>query len=59
MATFIRLASLTEQGIRNIKNFQQMLGEAKQIMEQHGVTLQQAWVTLGDWAANQRFQSLV
>ena len=49
MPTFIRLASLTEQGIKNIKNFRDMLSEAREIMEQHGVTLVEGWATLGDY----------
>jgi len=49
MPTFIRLASLTEQGIKNIQNFQDMLGEAAAIMEQHGVKLVEGWATLGDY----------
>ena len=49
MPTFIRLASLTEQGIKNIQNFQDMLGEAREIMEQHGVKLVEGWATLGDY----------
>jgi len=49
MPTFIRLASLTEQGIKNIRNFRQMLGDAKEIMESHGVHLTQGWATLGDY----------
>ena len=49
MPTFIRLASLTEQGIKNIQNFQAMLGEAREIMESHGVRLVEGWATLGDY----------
>lgn len=49
MPTFIRLASLTEQGIKNIQNFNEMLGEARDIMESHGVTLVHGWATLGDY----------
>lgn len=49
MPTFIRLASLTEQGIKNIRNFRDMLAEAREIMEQHGVKLMQGWATLGDY----------
>lgn len=49
MPTFIRLATLTEQGIKNIQNFQDMLGEAREIMEQHGVKLVEGWATLGDY----------
>lgn len=49
MPTFIRLASLTEQGIKNIRNFREMLADAKEIMESHGVRLTQGWATLGDY----------
>ncbi len=49
MATFIRLASLTEQGVKNIKSFPQMIGDAREIMENHGVSLLHGWVTLGDY----------
>jgi uncharacterized protein with GYD domain len=49
MPTFIRLASLTEQGIKNIQNFQGMLEEAREVMEQHGVKLVEGWATLGDY----------
>ena len=49
MPTFIRLASLTEQGIKNIRDLQEMLAEAQVIMEKHGVHLQQGWATLGDY----------
>ena len=38
----------TEQGIKNIKNFRDMLGEAREIMEQHGVRMVEGWATLGD-----------
>jgi uncharacterized protein with GYD domain len=49
MPTFIRLASLTEQGIKNVQNFRAMVAEAREIMESHGVKLVQAWATLGDY----------
>lgn len=49
MATFIRLVSLTEQGVKNIKHFPKMLEEAREIMEKHGVRLLQAWATLGEY----------
>ena len=49
MPTFIRLASLTEQGIRNVRNFPQMVGEAKEILQQHNATLLYAWATLGEY----------
>ena len=47
MAKFIRLASLTEQGVRNIKNLKGMLGEAKEIMKANGASLESAYMTLG------------
>ena len=49
MPTFIRLASLTEQGVKNVRNLSQMLAEAKQVMAKRGVKLVQGWVTLGDY----------
>ncbi len=49
MATFIRLASLTEQGVKNVKNLQDMLGEARAIMEERGAKLVQGWITLGEY----------
>ena len=49
MATFIRLASLTDQGIRNVKNLSAMIAEARQIMEKHGARLVEGWVTLGEY----------
>ena len=49
MATFIRLASLTDQGIRNVKNLSTMIAEARQIMEKHGARLVEGWVTLGEY----------
>ncbi len=49
MPTFIRLASLTEQGIKNIRNLSQMVSDAKAIMESHGVRLTQSWATLGEY----------
>lgn len=49
MPTFIRLASLTEQGIKNVQNFRAMVAEAREIMESHGVKLVQAWATLGEY----------
>ena len=49
MPTFIRLASLTEQGVRNVKNLSGMIAEARQIMEAHGAKLVEGWVTLGEF----------
>ena len=49
MPTYIRLASLTDQGVKNVRNLSQMLAEAKQVMAKRGVKLVQGWVTLGDY----------
>ena len=49
MPSFIRLAKLTDQGIRNIQNLKAMIEESRQIMDQHGVRLVQGWATLGEY----------
>ena len=49
MPKFIRLATLTEQGTRNVKNLGQMLQEAKQVMKESGVTFETAYTTLGPY----------
>ena len=47
MPRFIRLASLTDKAAANVANLSEMLGAAKQAMAKHGVTLIDAYVTLG------------
>ena len=47
MPRFIRLASLTDKAAANVANLSEMLGAAKQAMAKHGVTLVDAYVTLG------------
>ena len=49
MPTFIRLSSLTEQGIKNIRNLRDMVAQAQDIMEAHAVELTQTWITLGEY----------
>ena len=49
MPLYVRLATFTEQGVKNLNNFPDMLGEVKQIMETHGVKLLHAWSTLGEY----------
>ena len=49
MPLFIRLARLTEKAHQNIQNMENMLAEAKQIMEENGARILQAYVTLGDY----------
>jgi len=47
MPRFIRLARLTDKAAANVANLMELLGEAKQAMAKHGVTLIDAYVTLG------------
>ena len=47
MPRFIRLARLTDKAAANVAHLTEFLGEAKQAMAKHGVTLVDAYVTLG------------
>ncbi len=47
MPRFIRLARLTDKAAANVANLTEFLGEAQQAMAKHGVTLIDAYVTLG------------
>lgn len=47
MPTFIRLASLTDQAVRNVQNMGAMLEDARRIFEGNRCKLVQAWSTLG------------
>ena len=47
MPRFIRLARLTDKGAANVANLNELLGKAQQAMAKHGVTLIDAYVTLG------------
>jgi uncharacterized protein with GYD domain len=49
MPKFIRLARLTEQGTKNIKNFKQMVSDAQKIMQEHGITMEAAYYTMGPY----------
>jgi len=49
MPRFIRLARLTDKGAANVANLKELLGEAQQAMAKHGVTLIDAYVTLGHY----------
>lgn len=49
MAKFIRLARLTEQGAKNIKNMKSMVAEAQAVMQAHGITLEGAYFTMGEY----------
>lgn len=49
MPLFIRLARLTEKAHQNIQNMAEMIAEARQIMEENGARIVQAYVTLGDY----------
>lgn len=49
MPVFVRLANLTEQGVKNVKNLGKMLDEAKKIMEENDTKLLTAYSTLGKY----------
>jgi len=49
MPKFIRLAHLTEQGAKNVKNMKAMVAEAQQVMQAHGITLEAAYFTMGKY----------
>jgi len=49
MPRFIRLARLTDKGAANVANLKELIGEAKQAMAKYGVTLVDAYVTLGQY----------
>ena len=46
---FIRLAHLTDQGVKNIKNMKAMVAEAQSVMQAHGITLEAAYYTMGKY----------
>ena len=47
MATFIRLANMTAEGVKKVGDFPSLLGEAKAIMEEEGVKILHGYATLG------------
>jgi uncharacterized protein with GYD domain len=49
MPKFIRMGRLTAQGIKNIKNFKQMVEDAKRIMYDHGIKMEVSYCTIGDY----------
>lgn len=49
MPKFIRLAKLTDKAAANVANLKELVGEAKQAMAKHGVTLVDIYVTLGQY----------
>jgi uncharacterized protein with GYD domain len=49
MPLFIRLATLTEKAVSNIKNLDEMIGEARGVMEKEGAQMKHAWATLGPY----------
>jgi uncharacterized protein with GYD domain len=49
MPKFVRLAKLTEQGVKNLKGFKQMVAEAQAVMKNHGITLEAAYATMGSY----------
>ena len=57
MQTFVRLATLTDQGVRNLDALPRMLAEMKTLMEEHGARLVSAWVVLGEYDAVTIFEA--
>lgn len=49
MPTYIRLATLTEQGVRNVQNIGDILADARKVLEANGCKLVQSWSTLGTY----------
>ena len=47
MPFFVRLANFTEQGSRQTKDLARLLSQAKQVIEDNGAKLVQAYATLG------------
>ena len=47
MPLFIRLASLTEKGSKQVRDLSGMLSGAKKTLESHGAKIVHAYVTLG------------
>lgn len=47
MPTFIRLANLTDQAVRDVQNLGAMLDDARKTFEANRCKLVQAWSTLG------------
>ena len=47
MATFIRLVSMTEQGVKNILKFSEQVAEAKKILEANNARFIEVYATLG------------
>lgn len=47
MPTYIRLASLTDQGVRNVQKLGDILADARKVLEANGCKLVQSWSTLG------------
>jgi uncharacterized protein with GYD domain len=49
MATFVMLASFTEQGVRNVKETAKRADAFKQMAEKVGVTIREVYWTLGPY----------
>lgn len=47
MATFVRLVSLTDQGVKNIRKFSDQLAEARKVLEANKGKILQIFATLG------------
>jgi uncharacterized protein with GYD domain len=49
MPTYIRLATLTEQAVRNLNRLGDMIADARKVFEANGCRLIQSWSTLGPY----------
>lgn len=49
MPTYVRLANLTEQAVRNVQKLGDMIADAKKVLEANGCRLVQSWSTLGPY----------
>lgn len=49
MASYIALATFTDQGIRSVKDTVKRADAAKELAKRYGVTMTQIWWTLGQY----------
>ena len=49
MPQYIRLVTLTDSAVRNVRKLGDMLAQARKVWEAHGCRIVQAWSTLGPY----------
>jgi uncharacterized protein with GYD domain len=49
MPTYITLSTLTDQGVRNMRDLAQRLSNAEQMFAQHGATLREVYLMMGQY----------